>query len=82
MAVKPKMRECKLRSVIHFQGALKQKGIKEAVVKQDPRCVAYCGCDRVAAAAAAASFTVTMDVMREVLTSVLVPSAPYPIFRR
>ena len=37
MAVKPKMRECKLRSVIYFQGALKQNGIKETVVKQDPR---------------------------------------------
>ena len=62
MAVKPKMRECKLRSVIYFQGALKQNGIKETVVKQDPRWVAYCGWDRIAATAAAASFTVTMDV--------------------
>jgi len=35
MAVKPKIRDCKLRSVVHFQGALKQKGIKEKVVKQD-----------------------------------------------
>ena len=33
MAVKPKMRECKLISFVHFQGALKQKGIKETVVK-------------------------------------------------
>jgi len=40
MAVKPKMRECKLRSVVHFQAALKQKGIKETVIKQDPRWLA------------------------------------------
>jgi hypothetical protein len=27
--VKPKMRECKLRSGVNCQGALKQKGIKQ-----------------------------------------------------
>lgn len=34
MAVKPKMRECKLGRVVHFQGALKQKDIEETVVRQ------------------------------------------------
>jgi hypothetical protein len=33
-SVKPKMRGCKLRSGVNWQGALKQKGIKQMCVKQ------------------------------------------------